>query len=325
VISNQKKILITLSIALFASILFLFIGISFWFQHPQNNQNTVVLIQKGSSLSQISTTLSNQGVLDFPYIFKAILYSTAGWRDLKAGEYLIPANVTPARLIHILKSGDVVLHPLTVIEGETSYAFTQKLLKDERFQGTCEAPLEGSLLPETYHFPRGTERKVITARLEKEMKKALAEVWSTRKPDHALKSPEELLVLASIVEKETRLAKELPVVAAVFLNRLKQGMPLQADPTVLYGITKGKDEGKYELTLEDLKFESPHNTYLNNGLPPSPIANPGLATLKAVAAPADVNFLYFVADGSGGHVFATTLEEHQKNHAAWRKIREGKK
>ncbi len=320
-ISNQKKILLLILISILSLLSILLVTIAFWFQHPQKNPQAVVLIEKGSSLSDIATTLSAQNVLDFPFLFKTTLYGTISWRDLKAGEYFIPANVTPAQLIHILKSGEVILHPLTVIEGETSHQFTQKLLQDVRFTGVSEVPPEGRLLPETYYFPRGTDRKKIMARLQKAMSEALADAWAKRAPDHPLKSPDELLILASIIEKETRLAPERPIVAAVFLNRLKQNMPLQADPTVLYGLQR---EGGKELSLSDLKKETPYNTYLIQGLPPTPIANPGRACLKAVATPAEVPYVYFVADGSGGHVFATTLEEHEKNHSNWRKIRDSK-
>jgi UPF0755 protein len=299
---------------------------AYWFQRPQNNSETVVLIEKRSSLSQIASRLSEHQVLDFPLLFKAFLYGSAEWSALKAGEYLIPAHVTPAQLMTILKSGNVILHPVTLIEGETSRHLTQRLLNDPRFQGVCAIPPEGSLLPETYHFPRGTERQVILNRMQKAMQTVMSQLWSARPQDFPLKTPEELVTLASIVEKETALPRERPVVAAVFLNRLKIEMPLQADPTVLYAIiTKGIDLCGRDLSLEDLKVDSPHNTYVYTGLPPSPIANPGISCLKAILHPADVPYLYFVADGTGGHVFATTLEEHQCNHEAWRRIRENKK
>lgn len=299
-------------------------SIGYWFQHPQNNSKTVVLIEKRSSLSQISSRLYEDQVLDYPFLFKAILICTGEWRKLKAGEYLIPPQVTPGQLIHILKSGNVILHPVTLIEGETSHHLTQKLMSDDRFKGGCLVPPEGSLLPETYYFPRGTERKVILHHMQKAMKSAVEKVWATRSKDHQLKTPEELVILASIVEKETALPRERTVVAAVFLNRLNINMMLQADPTVLYALTKGMESQKRELSLEDLKVDSPYNTYLHGGLPPSPIANPGLSSLKAAMNPSKDSYLYFVADGSGGHVFATTLEEHQMNHAAWRRIRDGR-
>ncbi len=296
-------------------------GIAYWFQHPLNNKSTAILIKKGATLSHISSLLHQQKVLNFSFLFKSILYGTGSWRDLKAGEYLIPPSVTPAQLMHILKSGNVILHPVTLIEGETSHHLAHKLLKDARFQGMCEVPSEGTLLPETYYFPRNTSRQKIIMHMQQSMEKALNRVWNDRLQNYPLQSPHELLILASIVEKETALPQERPYVAAVFLNRLKQGMLLQADPTIIYGLTQGKEELNQALTLQDLQNENPYNTYLNTGLPPSPISNPSLASLKAVAHPQNVSYLYFVANGSGGHVFATTLEEHQKNHAQWRKIR----
>lgn len=294
---------------------------AYWFQHPQSNKNTIILIPKGTSLKHITSYLYQQGVLSFPFLFKAYLYSTHSWRDLKAGEYLIPASVSPAQLIHILKRGDVILHPVTLVEGETSHFFVQKLLADPRFEGPCDVPHEGSLLPETYHFPRGTLRLKIIAHMGKAMKEKITEFWEKRPSYYPLTSSKELVIIASIIEKETARDAEKPLVAAVFFNRLKQGMPLQADPTVLYALTEGKSELGRTLTLDDLQFESPYNTYRKLGLPPFPITNPSLSSLKAALYPATVPYLYFVADGSGGHVFATTLEEHQKNHAAWRKLK----
>ncbi|MBY0500571.1 MAG: endolytic transglycosylase MltG [Alphaproteobacteria bacterium] len=317
----MKKIIFLLFLIILIALLIITMGIAYWYQHPQKNQQTVVLIERGASLSQITNNLGAFHVLDFPILLKGILYGSGGWHQLKAGEYLIPASVTPAQLIHILKSGDVILHPVTVVEGETSYHLTQKLLKDDHFQGPCEPPTEGSLLPETYHFPRGTERQKIVIRMQNAMHAALSEIWAKRSIEQRLQSPKELVILASIVEKETSLPQERPLVAAVFLNRLKQGIPLQADPTVLYGLTQGKQDLGRALTKEDLQGESPYNTYRQLGLPPSPIANPSLASLKAVANPATADYIYFVANGTGGHVFAVTLEEHQKNHAAWRKIK----
>jgi len=305
----------------FCVAIFIGVGIAYWFQHPQHNKNGVILIPKGASLNQIASYLKEQGVLDLAILFKAVVYGTKSWKEIKAGEYLIPSSLSPAQLIHILKKGDVILHPVTLIEGETSHSLVQKLLTDPRFEGSCDIPPEGSILPETYHFPRGTPRSHILTHMQKAMKERLAELWAKRPSECVLRSPEELVTLASIIEKETALHSEKPLVAAVFLNRLKQGMPLQADPTVLYALTEGKGGLGRELTLTDLQVKNPYNTYLNLGLPPLPIASPSLSSLKAALYPAAVPYLYFVANGSGGHVFATTLEEHQRNHAAWRKVK----
>ncbi|MBP6951089.1 MAG: endolytic transglycosylase MltG [Alphaproteobacteria bacterium] len=318
------KVIFSLLAILLMILGFLAAGVAYWYQHPQKNVSEVVIIDKRASLSQITLTLTQHHLLDFPFLFKGILLGTGQWRDLKAGEYLIPSGITPAQLIHILRSGNVILHPVTLIEGETSHHLMQKLQESSHFQGICEVPPEGSLLPETYHFPRGTSCQKIVDRMQKAMQNALTSIWTTRAKDHPLRSPQDLLILASIVEKETSLSQERPLVAAVFLNRLQQGMPLQADPTVIYAFTQGKDELGRDLNRQDLSVDSPYNTYRTLSLPPTPIANPGLASLKAVANPAEVSYVYFVANGSGGHIFATTLQEHQKNHADWRKIREKK-
>lgn len=298
--------------------------LTYWMQHPQNNEKTTILIEKGASLSQIAQTLHQYEVLDSPLLFKSIAYATGVSQKLKAGEYLIPPSITPAQLIHILKSGEVILHSVTLIEGETSHRLVEKIASNVHFQGACETPEEGTLLPETYHFPHGTECYIILSRMKKAMNHALEMAWAGRCDNHPLGSSQELLVLASIIEKETSKAPEKPLVAAVFLNRLKQGMPLQADPTVIYALTNGREGLGRALFRGDLKFESPYNTYLYRGLPPTPIANPSLSSLKAAAHPANVAYLYFVADGSGGHAFSETLGNHQKHHANWRKIRDKK-
>lgn len=303
----------------------LFAGyIAYWMQHPQNNEKTTIFIEKGASLSQIAQTLRQYEVLDSPLLFKSIVYATGAAQKLKAGEYLIPPSITPAQLLHILKSGEVILHRITLIEGETCHRLVEKVVSNAHVQGACETPEEGTLLPETYHFPHGTECYVILNRMKKGMDRALEAAWAERCNDHPLESPQELLVLASIIEKETSRHREKPLVAAVFLNRLKKGMPLQADPTVIYALTNGREGLGRALFRGDLKFESPYNTYLYRGLPPTPIANPSLSSLKAAARPANVAYLYFVADGSGGHAFSETLGDHQKHHANWRKIRDKK-
>lgn len=317
-LAKKKLVFLTLLLLIFTG---LGISIPYWLQHPQHNKSTIVLIEKGSSLTHIANFLHHEKVLNFPFLFKAFLYGTHSWKDLKAGEYLIPADISPAHLIHILKKGEVILHPITVVEGATSYEITQKLLSDPRFIGQCSLPAEGSILPETYHFPRGTSRSAIILHMQQVMKECLAKLWAQRSPNLLLRTPEEGVILASIIEKETSLPSERAMVAAVFINRLTQSMPLQADPTVLYALTEGKSPLGRELTRKDLTLQSPYNTYLHQGLPPTPIANPGLSSLKAVFHPAAVSYLYFVANGDGGHNFATHLQDHQKNHAQWRQLK----
>lgn len=288
------------------------VGGTYWFQHPLDNDQKTILIQKGTSLAQIASLLKREKLISSSFLFKLSVIATGKARGLKAGEYLVPPSISPAQLISILKSGDVVLYSVTLIEGETSHHFTEKLRNNPHYSGECEVPAEGSLLPDTYQFARGTNRQSILNHMQNSMTCALENLGGTTL------SRNDLLTLASIVEKETCLPHERPIVAAVFLNRLNKGMPLQADPTVIYALTKGECDLGRALSRTDLKIECPYNTYTQKGLPPSPIANPGYASLLAVINPAKVDYLYFVADGTGGHIFAISLEDHQKNHAAWR-------
>ncbi len=288
------------------------VGATYWYQLPNDNPKKTIVIPKSASLSQITSLLTNENILNSPFLFRVTAFISGSSRKLKAGEYIIPPSITPSQLISILKSGEVVLHSITLIEGETSHHFTEKLRNNVEFSGDCKVPAEGSLLPNTYHFAKGTDREVVLNHMQNAMKTALESL------EPITLTKKELVTLASIVEKETCLPRERPIVAAVFLNRLKKGMPLQADPTVIYALTKGECDLGRALCRTDLKIECPYNTYTQKGLPPLPIANPGYASLKAVVNPANVDFLFFVADGTGGHIFATSLKDHQKNHAAWR-------
>lgn len=200
--------------------------VAYWVQYPQNNEKATILIEKGASLSQIAQTLNQYKVLNSPLLFKLTVYATGASQKLKAGEYLIPPSITPAQLIHILKSGEVILHGVTLIEGETCHRLIEKVTSNAHFQGACETPEEGVLLPETYYFPHGTECYIILSHMKKAMTYALEAAWAERCDNHPLGSPQELLVLASIIEKETSKTPEKPLVAAVFLNRLRQGMLL---------------------------------------------------------------------------------------------------
>jgi len=217
--------------------------------------------------------------------------------------------------------GDTVLHRVTVAEGLTSHQIVEILRQNDLLTGEItEDPPEGSLAPETYTIERNQSRSDVLKLMEKHQAEILAEAWEKRAPDLPLSSPEEVLVLASIVEKETGIAEERGRVASVFLNRLKRGMRLQSDPTVVYGITEGKAPLGRGLRRSELDRVTPYNTYQVDGLPPTPIAAPGRDAIMAVVNPEDTNFLYFVADGTGGHVFSETLAEHNSNVARWRRI-----
>ena len=285
---------------------------------PARDEVAVVLPQ-GLSAFDIADALEEAGVIDDPLLFVAGLWIEDKQHSLKAGEYLFEALVTPRGVMEKLVAGDTVLHRFTVPEGMTSAEVVAVLNAVPWLVGeTGAVPAEGSLLPETYHYELGDSRAGMIERMKHAMARVLDELWQARDPAVALDNMEQAVVLASIVEKENAVADERPLIAGVFLNRLRQGMRLQADVTVVYALTGGERPLGRSLSRADLRVESPYNTYRNGGLPPGPIANPGRASLAAVLNPAETNALYFVADGSGGHAFAETLDEHNRNVARWR-------
>jgi UPF0755 protein len=240
---------------------------------------------------------------------------------LRAGEFRFPAGVSMEGAVEVLVKGEVVSYAITLPEGLTSVEIVDLIKADPVLVGEVEAvPPEGTLLPETYHFVRGDSRQDLLDRMAGAMNTLLAELWRDRQDGLPLDSPEEAVILASVVQKETGLADELPLVASVFVNRLERPMRLQSDPTVIYAITRGETPLGRPLTRADLEIEDPFNTYVSDGLPPGPIANPGRAALAATLDPPETDFYYFVADGSGGHAFARTLAEHNANVAKWRRI-----
>ena len=287
------------------------------------SEEAVVEIPSGSGVNAIASRLADAGVVDQPWLFAKGVQLQGG--VLKAGEYKFPPAVSMRGAMEILQGGKVVQYALTLPEGLTSTEAVALIESAEALDGSVDSvPPEGSLLPETYHYTRSETREQLIGRMAAASEAALEELWPERQKDLPLDSPEQALILASIVEKETGLAEERPLVAAVFINRLKKSMRLQSDPTVVYGITLGKAPLGRALTRADLKAVTPYNTYQIDGLPPTPIANPGRASIAAVLQPAASDFLYFVADGSGGHAFAKTLAEHNRNVAKWRKIQKQK-
>ena len=281
-----------------------------------------VVLEPGSGVRAIARRLADAGVLRHPDVFVlAARFGVGGGRDLKAGEYAFPAHASIAQLLAKLRAGETVVRRLTVPEGLTSREVLALVEAAEGLAGEAgEPPPEGALLPETYHYSYGDGRADLVARMREAMRHALEELWPGRQPDLPLQSPEQALVLASIVEKETGLATERGRIAGVFMNRLRRDMRLQSDPTVLYALTEGRGRLERPLSRADLAVDSPYNTYLYGGLPPGPIANPGRAALAATLRPASTDELYFVADGSGGHAFASSLAEHQRNVAHWRRL-----
>lgn len=306
-------------------ILFTAVGSAVYFGHREFYargplRETRILTVKGGNQT-VAETLQREGVIDQALVFVIGLHVLGANDSIKAGEYAFKAGSSMKDVMDILVEGKSVLHPVTIPEGLTSEQVLAKLLANDLLNGEITAPpAEGSLLPETYMVPRGTSRQSVIDRMTAEHHKVLAQAWEMRAPNLPLKSPSELVILASIVEKETGKPDERARVAAVFVNRLRQGMKLQSDPTIVYGIVGGKGTLGRGIRKSEISEGTPYNTYVINGLPPGPIANPGRASLFAAAKPAVVDDLFFVADGTGGHQFAKSLDDHNRNVRAWRKI-----
>jgi peptidoglycan lytic transglycosylase G len=282
-------------------------------------EDKVVNIPRGLGIKDIASLLERDGVIDQPYVFIGGVMVLKARGGLKHGEYKFAKHASLADVVTTIIDGKVVQHALTIAEGLTSEQIVARLLENDALTGQIkEIPREGSLLPETYKFTRGMTRAQIIERMQHAEKTELNEIWARRAPDLPLKSPEELVTLASIVEKETGRPDERTRVAAVFVNRLKNKMKLQSDPTIIYGLTGGKGSLGRPLMKSEIEQPTPYNTYVITGLPPGPIANPGKASLEAVANPARTKDLYFVADGTGHHLFSETYEQHQKNVAKLR-------
>src|SRR5471032_908279 len=283
-------------------------------------EDKVVNIPARSGMSDIADTLQREGVIDNNrWAFIGAVFALKARSDLKPGEYSFQKNASLRDVIGTIVEGKVVQHAVTIPEGLTSEQIVARLSDNEIFSGAVrEMPREGTLLPETYKFPRGTTRDQVIQRMQQTQKRVLAEIWERRNPDIPVKTPEQLVTLASIVEKETGKADERSRVAAVFVNRLRQRIKLQSDPTIIYGLVGGRGTLGRPIKRSEIQQPSPYNTYVIEGLPPGPIANPGRASLEAAANPARTRELYFVADGTGGHAFADTYDQHQKNVARLR-------
>ncbi len=280
-----------------------------------------IVIPAGTGTRDIAAMLEKEGVVHSSELFLAALAvdRLRGVRGhLKAGEYAIPQGASIRDVISILRSGKAVVHKVTIPEGFSVVQVLERLRRHPELTGEITIrPEEGSLLPDTYVFQRGATRDSIIRRMQEAQKRLLDELWPKRAPDLPFTTRREAIILASIVEKETGVPEERPRVAAVFINRLKKGIRLQSDPTIIYGITKGKPLGR-PIRKSEIEAKTPWNTYRFKGLPPTPIANPGRDSIAAVLNPAKTDDLYFVADGTGGHVFAATLEEHNRNVRKWR-------
>lgn len=278
-------------------------------------------VERGEGLASVSRKLAEKGVISNASLFRVAARYTSRDSGLRFGEYEFPAGASMEDVLNQLNEGGNVIRQIIVPEGWTSWQVVEALkARDDLAGEIVETPPEGSLAPSGYDYQRGDTRESLLTRMMDEQERILAEAWASRDPDLPLDTPEELLILASIVERETGVEAERPRVAGVFVNRLRQGMRLQTDPTVIYGITKGQGGLGRGLTASELVTATPYNTYVVTGLPPTPIANPGRAAILAAANPEASDLLYFVADGSGGHAFAETLQQHNANVAAWRRI-----
>ncbi|MBS0530132.1 MAG: endolytic transglycosylase MltG, partial [Proteobacteria bacterium] len=283
-------------------------------------EDKIVNIPARAGMGDIADILQREGVIDNNrWAFIGSVFALKARADLKPGEYSFQKNASLRDVIGTIVEGKVVQHSVTIPEGLTSEQIVTRLSENDIFSGTIrEIPREGTLLPETYKFPRGASREQAIQRMQQAQKRVLAEIWERRNPDVPVKTPEQLVTLASIVEKETGKPDERSRVAAVFINRLKQRMKLQSDPTIIYGLVGGKGTLGRPIKRSEILQPSPYNTYVVEGLPPGPIANPGRASLEAAANPARTRDLFFVADGTGGHSFTETYEQHQKNVARLR-------
>ena len=279
---------------------------------------TNVVVPKGASLKTVAEELSRAGVIDKPWLFRIMARINGLAKHLKAGEYQFMPGISLQAAMDKIARGEVFFRRITIPEGLTSGQIMYLIANYPDLEGEIDLDVkERELLPETYSFELGASRNSIILQARAAMQKALEEVWASRDSSLPLKDVNELLTLASIIEKETGVPEERPLVASVFLNRLKKGMRLQTDPTVIYAITEGETSFGRSLKRADLKIDSPYNTYLNYGLPPGPICNPGREALMAAARPQQSDYLYFVADGKGGHRFARSLNEHNRNVKAW--------
>lgn len=302
-------------------------GLIYWgkqeFDRPGPlTQDRTIIIAPGASLDAIATLLKRHGVIERGWIFNGGVQAYKMASKLQAGEYLFPAGISMREAMEMMVEGRAVFHTVTIPEGWTSAQIVERLNEDPVLIGEIrDVPPEGSLLPETYRFTRGMTRAGMVEKMRLAQEKALADVWARRDADLPVKTPEELVILASIVEKETGKADERPRVAGVFVNRLNKGWKLESDPTILYGLHGGSAWQRSRTILRSEKnAPNRYNTYQIQGLPPGPIANPGRKAMEAVANPSRTNDFFFVADGTGGHVFAETLDEHQRNVQRWREI-----
>ena len=291
-----------------------------WWGGAEVEEDTTVIVRSGSTLTSVANMLEENGVIGSADAFLLRAKILGSGDPVKAGEFAIPAGASPATILDTLQHGDVIRRFVTIPEGMPSILVYETLLAEDLLTGNIPVPPEGSILPDTYDFERGEDRGAVLSRMQDAMTNYLAEAWEKRDASTAVDSPREAVILASIVEKETGVPQERRMVAGALSNRVRIGMMLGADATTIYPITKGKPLGR-RIRVSELRDPNPYNTRAIAGLPAGPITNPGREAIAAVLDPAETKALYYVADGSGGHVFAETLAEHNRNAAAWRRLR----
>jgi len=293
---------------------------------PLENEKIVNIPSRLGTL-EIADLLRREGVIDeHSAVFFGGVVALKALKELKSGEYLFPKRASVRDVVETMVEGKVVQHAITIPEGLTSEQVVRRLLDNEVLIGNIkDIPHEGSLLPESYRFPRGTPRDHVIQRMQRDQRRIVQESWERRSADLPLRSPEQLVILASIVERETSKPEERTRVAAIFVNRLKQRKRLESDPTIIYGLVGGKGPLGHPITKSEKETPTPYNTYMIDGLPPGPIGNPGRASIEAVANPARTKEMFFVADGTGGHVFSETYDQHLRNVARLRAIEAGER
>jgi conserved hypothetical protein, YceG family len=291
-----------------------------WYSAGPLEKDGNFIVPNGASLSAVAERLEEKGIVRSAggFSFRARIFGGGG--GIKAGEFAIPAHASPSQVLSIITSDDVIRRFVTVPEGMPSIMVQERLMAIPQLTGDVAAPDEGSVLPDSYAYDAGETRQEVLRRMQAAMSRTLQEQWAKRDPNLVVKTPEEALILASIVEKETGKPQERRMVAGLYSNRLKQGMLLQADPTIIYPLTKGKPLGR-RIRQSEIQAVNDYNTYTMVGLPKHPITNPGRASIEAVLHPAKTDAVYMVADGTGGHAFASTLAEHNANVAKWFAIR----
>jgi len=307
-------------LVLIAALLALAWGLGGWFLPGPLPKDTEFAVKDGESFNTVAEHLQSAGAISSPLLFKLRARVLGGGAPIKAGHFLLPKGVSQRALVEILQGGKVIRRFVTVPEGMPSIMVAERLAAQPMLTGEVAPPPEGSVLPDTYEIAMGESRQAVVLRMQAAMQRELKELWDKRSATTVAKSPEQALILASIVEKETGKPSERAMVAGLYSNRLRKGMMLQADPTIIYPITRGKPLGR-RIRQSEIAAVNGYNTYAMTGLPEGPITNPGRASIEAVLNPAPTDALYMVADGTGGHAFASTLEEHNRNVAKWFAIR----